>query len=121
MKKLIKNPLISFREIVDKKGDLSDTLIFYFKNKKLAKKFVINYNKRGYSTKNLPDAINWHFAGTWKHIFSKVGRYKKNWRVKWKKSEDLLRRSISIPIYVKSSKQEIIKQSIVINQIFKSL
>lgn len=121
LKKLIKNPLISFREIVDKKGDLSDTLIFYFKNKKLAKKFVINYNKRGYSTKNLPDAINWHFAGTWKHIFSKVGRYKKNWRVKWKKSEDLLRRSISIPIYVKSSKQEIIKQSIVINQIFKSL
>ena len=60
LKKLIKNPLISFREIVDKKGDLSDTLIFYFKSKKLAKKFVINYNKSGYSTKNLPDAINWH-------------------------------------------------------------
>ena len=121
LKKLIKNPLICFRKIIDKKGDLSDTLIFYFKNRKLAKKFVINYNKSGYSTKNLPDAINWHFAGTWKHIFSKVGKYKKNWRVKWKKSEDLLKRSVSIPIYVKSSKQEIIKQSMVINKIFKGL
>ena len=121
LKKQINSPLISFRKILDERGDLSDTLIFYFKNKKLAKKFVINYNKSGYSTKNLPDAINWHFAGTWKHIFAKDGNYKKNWRVKWKKSEDLLRRSISIPIYVKSSKKEINNQSIVINKILKGL
>ena len=121
LKKQINSPLISFRKILDERGDLSDTLIFYFKNKKLAKKFVKIYNKNGYLTKNLPDAINWHFAGTWKHIFAKEGNYKKNWRVKWKKSEDLLRRSVSIPIYVKSSKKEINNQSIVINKILKGL
>ena len=121
LKSLIKNSLISFRRIVDEKGDLSDTLIFYFKSKKLAQKFLLYYNKNGYLTKNLPDAINWHFAGTWKHIFSKKSKYKKNWKVKWKKSENLIKRSISIPIFVKSSKTEIIQQATVINKIFKSI
>lgn len=121
LKKLIENPIIKFRKIIDKNGDLSDTLIFYFKNKKFAENFLIQYNKKGYATKNLPDAIDWHFAGTWKHIFSKQKKYQSNWKTEWKKSENLLRKSIALPILVKSKKSEIINQAKTINNIFKSL
>ena len=44
---------------------------FYLKLK-IIKKKVVNYLKKvGINTKNLPDAIKWHFAFYWKHAISK--------------------------------------------------
>jgi len=65
--------------------------------------------KEGLGTKNLPDAINWHFAGTWTHIFSDCSL--------WPKSEDLLRRAIAIPIYVKMDENQINKVIKIIREI----
>ena len=61
----------------------------------------------GYFTKNIPDAIDWHFAGTWNHMFKEVDRYKDTWHYEWDRSAKLLERSISIPIYIKSSDDDL--------------
>ena len=62
--------------------------------------------ENGIGTKNLPDALDWHFAGKWNHMFNDVEGYKKTWPVEWKKTADLLERSISIPILCESTEAE---------------
>ena len=59
-------------------------------------------------TKNVPDAIEWHFAIYWDHIFKKYGFKKRDLKKKFLKSQDLLNRSIAIPIFVKESKKNLL-------------
>jgi len=92
---------IEFREIPDEEGDTGDTLIFFLENREKASKFAKLLSEQGLGTKNLPDAINWHFAGTWSHIFQDVSL--------WPKSEELLRRAIALPIMVKMEDEQINK------------
>ncbi len=120
-KKLLKNIIsknnkIEFREITDDE-ELSDTLIFFLKNKDQANKFEKIYTKKGYPIKNLPNAIDWHFAGTWSHMFKHTKKHGKNWKYIWSKSKKLLERSISIPILIKENKSEILKKGKLINYI----
>lgn len=107
----IKN--IEFREIPDPKGDGGDTLIFFVKTKEKAIKFAKLLSKKGLGTKNLPDAIDWHFAGTWNHIFPQTNI--------WKKSNDILRKAIAIPIFVKMPKNQINKVINAIHEISKKI
>ena len=93
----IKN--IEFRELPDREGDAGDTLIFFVETREKASKFAKLLSEGGLGTKNLPDAINWHFAGTWNHIFSDCSL--------WPKSEEILRRAIAIPIMVKMDEEKI--------------
>ena len=111
-----KNNKIEFREITDDE-ELSDTLIFFLKNKDQANKFEKIYTKKGYPIKNLPNAIDWHFAGTWSHMFKHTKKHGKNWKYIWSKSKKLLERSISIPILIKENKSEILKKGKLINYI----
>ena len=48
--------------------DASESLIFSLKNQNLARKFRKIFFNKGYSTKILPEALDWHFAGKWTHI-----------------------------------------------------
>ena len=121
LKSSIKDKNITFRSIIDTDQELADTLIFYFDNKEKAKIFVERYNEAGYFTKNLPDAIDWHFSGTWNHMFVNDINYKDTWHKQWPITDDLLRRSISIPIMVNHSEKEIIVQANVINKILESI
>jgi len=95
-------PNIEFRELPDSDGDASDALIFFAENSEKAKKFVELLKERGLGTKNLPDAINWHFAGTWNHIFSPD-------ELNFPQSESILRRAIAIPIMVEMDDETIEK------------
>ena len=113
---IMKNKKITFREITDK-GELSDTLIFFLKNKYAANKFAKIYSKKGYGIKNLPNAIDWHFAGKWKHMLKKPHKKNNNWNKIWSKSQKLLERSISIPVLLKETKNEIVKKGNLINHI----
>lgn len=90
---------IEFRELPDVQGDCGDTLIFFCQNREKANEFAKGLKERGLGTKNLPDAINWHFTGTWNHIFPQTDI--------WPKSENLLKRAIAIPIMVKMPEEKI--------------
>lgn len=121
LKKNLKTDKITFRRITDDEGDLADTLIFNFENSDLTQSFLSRYNNAGYGTKNIPDAIDWHFSGTWNHMFHSVPAYKDKWQTAWKSSADLLGRSIAIPIYVKVKEEELEKHVKVINAILDNL
>ena len=73
---------------------------FLFKVKKNKKNEIVNYlNKTGIGTKNLPDAIKWHFAFYWKHAVSK--KQLKNTTA----SKKILDEYIAIPILLKKSEK----------------
>jgi len=113
--KNIKN--IEFREIPDLAGDTGDTLIFFVKNREKAGQFAKLLKKDNLDVKVLPGAINWHFAGTWNHIFSDYEEYKgRDLNKVWEKSDSLLRRAIALPIMVNMDEDQINK---IINTITK--
>jgi 8-amino-3,8-dideoxy-alpha-D-manno-octulosonate transaminase len=104
-KKIIKDILsssnkIKFRRITDESGELADTLIFNFATKESADKMVQLLGKEGLGTKNIPDANNWHFAQNWSQVWDVNSLYSHNYKKVWAKTNDLLSRSISLPIMV---------------------
>ncbi len=120
--KLSKLVNISFREIPNPEGEAGDTLIFFLKNQKQASMVVKQMAKNGIGTKNLPDALNWHFAGTWNHIFSSYPEFKgKDLEQIWEKSSSFLRRAIAIPIMVNMSKKQLNFMSDTLVKILKDL
>jgi dTDP-4-amino-4,6-dideoxygalactose transaminase len=58
------------------------------------------------ATKNLPDAIKWHFAKHWKHMFQEYDFYHDNLS-HWEKSDDILSRSIALPVMVNMTDEQI--------------
>ena len=85
------------REIYARSEPNYDTLIFKVENKSKRKKIVKYLIKSGIGTKNLPDAIKWHFAYFWKHAITKDQL--KNTL----KSKKILEQYIAIPILISIS------------------
>ena len=73
------------------------------KNEKIAIDFRKNLLEVGLVTKILPEAYTWHFAGTWNHMNNLNGDFEKISDSFFDKSEDLLKRSVSIPININQS------------------
>ncbi|MGA1870268.1 MAG: DegT/DnrJ/EryC1/StrS family aminotransferase [bacterium] len=97
---------IEFREIPNPDGDASDCLIFFLDSKDRATAFAKKLSSQGIGTKNLPDAINWHYAGTWSHIFNNYPDLKgKNLDEVWSQSSGYLRRAIALPIMVNMTEE----------------
>ena len=90
---------INLRKIPNKNKPLNDCVIFNFTNEKLAKTFVKKLNENNLVTKNVPDAIEWHYAMYWDHIFKLFGLNKSKLKQKLKKSSYILNRSVSLPIF----------------------
>ena len=81
---------------------------------KIKREKIVNYLvKAGVGTKNLPDAIKWHFAYFWKHAISK-DQLKNTIRSK------ILEKYIAIPIYLKLSLKTYEKISINLLKIINS-
>lgn len=93
---------VEFRRIVDE-GELGDAIVFFVPTKELASKFAQRMGQEGLGTKNLPDAMNWHFAGRWQHMQQKLPGLNDPWESRWKKSGALLERAIALPVMVKMS------------------
>lgn len=97
-------PHLQFRALPDPEGDTGDTLIFFLPQREQASALARRLSERGFGTKNLPDAIHWHFAGTWDHIFKAEGNpIDGTCEAQWPRSADLLRRAIALPIMVNMS------------------
>lgn len=77
-----------------------DTYIFFIKDKSKKKQLINVLNNLKFGTKNLPDAIEWHCTFYWDHAISK-----KNINHS-KKSRDILKTSIAIPIQLKKKISE---------------
>ena len=108
-----------FRKIHDRQ-ELCDTLIITLKNRTTALKMQNYLEKFEIFTKNLPDAIKWHFAGNWGHIFKRVPIYKKNYKSIWKKTRILLERSISLPININEKPKRLLFIAKKINSFLES-
>ena len=88
------------REIPKNSTDASESLIFAFKNRRLAKDFRLNFLKKGFSTKILPEALTWHFAGKWTHI-KELDIKKDNYFIK---SLNKIDKYVSLQIFYKMDK-----------------
>lgn len=96
----------NFRRILDA-GEIGDALIFKLPNRELTEQFLQKMKDLGLGTKNLPDAMRWHFARHWSHMFQRFGCYATSYETQWAKSADLLETSIAIPIMVKMTPERI--------------
>lgn len=97
----------SIRPIVKNSTPTYDTLIITFNKKLDAEKFTNYLYKNNIGTKILPDAIKWHFAKYWSQ-FENYLKIKKGFlKKKFKKTDDLLTRSVGIPIMIKTSKSKL--------------
>ena len=90
---------IKLRKIPNKNKGLCDCIIFNFENRNLTKKFVQEIKKNKIITKNVPDALEWHFVKYWDHIFSKFSISKKKLLNQFPKSSEYLEKSVSIFIH----------------------
>ena len=116
---LSKLPLIEMRDFHDEAGAQGDTLIFSVKNNEMAIELEKVLMAEGFGTKILPEAIDWHFAGVWNHVFK--DKTIEELEEKFKPSGELLRKSICLNIPVKLSKESIDKIALVISDFVTSL
>jgi len=100
---------LTLRKIPDKCTPLCDCIIFNLPKPEQAKQFVKLLNENGLFTKNIPDAIEWHFSRYWDHIFTDYNLSLDDLQVLTAKSANILERSIAIPIMVTASEGAIIK------------
>jgi 8-amino-3,8-dideoxy-alpha-D-manno-octulosonate transaminase len=124
-KKLLKNALrdcpFKFRKILDVDGDIGDALVFFLETADQTNRFVGKIREAGLGTKNLPDAIRWHFSKYWQHLFLENGSKDPNWDSRWKSSADLLERAVALPVMVKTSEEDINKIAETIVRISKDI
>lgn len=81
----------------------ADSLIIFVKNKSTALKCRKELLKKKISTKILPEAYKWHFAGEFNHI-KELKKKHLNLKNAFKKSRKLLDKAVSIPIFVRMKK-----------------
>lgn len=81
-------------------SEAGDCIIIIFDEQEQADRAILSLKAEGVGTKNIPDALIWHFAGNWNHIFT--FQYETFGGIHlWDKSRILLYRSVAIPIPVK--------------------
>jgi 8-amino-3,8-dideoxy-alpha-D-manno-octulosonate transaminase len=109
----------TFRSLLDPEGDIGDTVIIFLETAEQAKLLVTGMRDAGLGTKNLPDAIRWHFAGYWDHIFQ-IPESKPSENC-WKQSAELLERAVALPVMVNMSDETINMVASTINRIVRQL
>lgn len=96
-----------FRKLVDPFGGAGDTLVMFADSQEHATRVVARMKEKGLGTKNLPDAMKWHFAGFWDHLRGRSKKFDKALRGGWLPSAEILNRSIAIGISVKWTASDI--------------
>ena len=84
LKEILSDFRFPFRRLSDEDGELADVLIFFLESPEQAIRFATKMKKSGLGTKNLPDAIRWHFSKHWKHMFDEYNFYPDSGKL-WKK------------------------------------
>jgi len=99
---------LRFRDIPDPGGDTGDAVVFFLETPERAKRVARALQQKGIGFKNLPDALNWHYAGTWDHMLGKAEWLKgRTLEDCFKQSGEILRRAIALPIFYKMDEARI--------------
>jgi len=98
---------LPFRNSLDPKGDIGDTIVFFMPDRDSTSRFVAKMRDKGLGTKNLPDAIRWHFSKHWQHLLKNHPIYRGNLDDVWQKSADILECSVALPVGVLMEDQKI--------------
>lgn len=101
IKEIIVSKGYELRKSPDGSFETSDAVVFFADSNSKAKKLRDSLLSVGISTKILPEAISWHFAGMWNHIKELEIDDKKEF---CKKSLAILNRAVAIPVFVKMDK-----------------
>lgn len=112
---------LKFRKIPNKSKPLYDTLIVHLENKVMAENLVKRLTDKGLGTKNVPDAIQWHFAKYWDHMLKKIDLTKDQLDKKLEKSSKKLECSVAFPIMINTSKKEMNLKSKIIKELITTL
>jgi len=108
---------LEFRLLHDEQGDVADTLIFFLDSEQQALAVAEELGRRNVGTKNLPDALDWHFAGTWRHMMGAFAGTRQagaaancacHGIVPSCACASLLRRAIALPVNVMMTQENIV-------------
>tara|TARA_Y100001970_G_scaffold113911_1_gene142023 strand:- start:1188 stop:2345 length:1158 start_codon:yes stop_codon:yes gene_type:complete len=91
---------IEMRTIPENSFETADALVFLVENNSIAIQCRDALINEGLGTKILPEAISWHFAGTWNHMSELMDRNGVELYDAFPKSLSFLNRSVSLPISV---------------------
>lgn len=94
-------PGIIPREVPVGSHETADALIFSVADKQTARNCRDSLLTEGLSTKILPEAVTWHFAGTWTHMAELVARHGGDLAKAFGPSRSRLERAVSLPVLVK--------------------
>lgn len=96
----------AFRKILDA-GELGDALLFRLADRAQTAAFLAGLKREGLGTKNVPDAMRWHFSKHWSHMFRKYGWYRDSFETQWQKSADILETAIALPVMIRMTEDRI--------------
>ena len=100
IKTSISNLPIQMRTVPEKSFETADAMVFFVDSNKIARKCRNALLEVGLGTKILPEAITWHYAGSWNHMPELSNQYNKGLENSFPQSLDLLSRSVSLPIAI---------------------
>jgi 8-amino-3,8-dideoxy-alpha-D-manno-octulosonate transaminase len=89
------------RRLNDEAGELGDAIVMFFEDRQTTTRFLAGLKREGLGTKNVPDAMRWHFAKHWSHMFEKYGWYRDSYRTQWQRTADLLECAVALPVMVR--------------------
>tara|TARA_R110001592_G_scaffold57277_1_gene174132 strand:+ start:8918 stop:10084 length:1167 start_codon:yes stop_codon:yes gene_type:complete len=91
---------LPFRRSVDPDGDNGELIVFFMPDRERTAAFTKAMREAGLGTKNLPDAIKWHFSKHWDHMFHDHPLYSNRAAVSWSRSADILESSVALPVMI---------------------
>jgi 8-amino-3,8-dideoxy-alpha-D-manno-octulosonate transaminase len=91
---------ITLRAVPPETYDSADALVFTVDDKAAALRCRAELLTRGVSTKILPEATTWHFAGTWTHM-PELAASHGDLAAAFPRSRALLERAVSLPVTVR--------------------
>lgn len=86
------NKAIKFREVPAEAEENADAIIFSYEKSEYTQQVLSRLAGVGIGTKNIPDALKWHFAEYWTHMPLQQRA--------WPVTKDLLSRTIALPVMV---------------------
>ena len=107
---------IEMRTIPDGSFETADALVFLVDSNQTARRCRDALLEAGLGTKILPEAITWHFAGTWGHMPELEEKYGNDLIAAFPKSIYLLNRAVSLPVSINMTENfcEKIRQSLIL-------